>query len=115
MARHNTTRRLAASVVAIAVAWFSFLVAAPASAHADHFIYTPAAYGKAMYQSGDLLFCNDQWGGTYVVVHFRNVPFGEVHHTARSYGDCIRERHPDVYEFRVCGSADGCSAWHSRI
>jgi hypothetical protein len=111
----NTTEGRRTVVVALAVAAFSLTAAVPASAHADHFIYTPAAYGRAMYQSGDLLFCNDQWGGTYVVVHFRNIPFGPVHHTGRSYGGCIRERHPDVYEFRVCGSADACSAWHSRI
>jgi hypothetical protein len=105
--------RLMASALALTVTGFSMVAAAPASAHPDHWMYTPGGLGKGMYSSENTVYCNNYGRGTYVVVHFKNSANGPVHHTdGLVYGGCYSERHPVVYEFRVCGSGDGCSVWH---
>jgi hypothetical protein len=107
-------KRLMASAVAVLVVAFSMFAATPASADSGHYIYTPHSLGWAIYQGESITTCHDWGGGTYAVVHFKNWAFGPVHHTEPVLYGCIAERHPDVYEFRVCESTDGCSAWHSR-
>jgi hypothetical protein len=104
-----------ASAVAVVVVVFSMFTAAPASAHADHWITVPAPFdffAKAMYTNQHTVVCNDIEQGTYAVVHFRNSANGPVHHTATVGSGCTWEYHPQLYTFRVCHNTAGCSAWH---
>jgi hypothetical protein len=106
-------KRLMASCAALAVTGLSLVAAAPASAHPDHWMYTPGAAAKGMYTpSGETVICNLDENRSYAVIHFKNSANGPVHHTAPVYWGCGSERHPLLYEFRVCSSVDSCSVWH---
>jgi hypothetical protein len=106
-------KKLVGSAVAVAVVVLGTFTAAPASAHPGHWIYTTNWYAWAAYQGESITVCADTLRPGYAVAHFRNQPSGPVHHTGTTT-DCLTERHPTVYDFRVCHSDDGCSPWHRR-
>lgn len=106
--------------VALAVVGLAFVGTAPASADGGHAIYvgTSDGWGATGESSGSYLrACINTWGGTYARVHFKNQPFGPVHHTGTVYNNgCTDwEYHPSWYQFRICHSTYDCSAWHYRV
>jgi hypothetical protein len=106
-------KKLMALCAALAVTGLTLVAAAPASAHSGHWITTDHGFGSAIYRSdGSTTVCNDTTVQGYAVVHFRNQPFGPVHHTTGVSWGCLTERHPDLYDYRVCHIYDACSGWH---